>query len=368
VLFLRASDARLFEPEHIPPVPPLTDLPAPEPPPEPEPRPPPEPRPEPTPVPRPPPPSRWRKLLPWAAAAVALLAAAALAAALLRDGEGDEIPSVIPVGSAPIDLVVTAGSVWTSNQAGGDISEVDPATGEEVDRIHIAPDPGLSGIAAGFDSLWIANVQTNQVVRVAPGTEDTTPIDFEGRPSAIAFGAGRMWVTIKTEPAQLVELDPNTNQTGRQFMVAGQPEDIKFARGALWVTSASTKNITRVTPDGTTEYISIGAASDDAAVGAGALWVANPSVDRITRIALGQPTSQKKIRVGRRPEGIAADDRNVWVVNQGDNSVTRIDAHDPDRILGRYKVGENPTDVAIDDAGVAWVVNKDDNTLSRIEP
>ena len=64
---------------------------------------------------------------------------------------------------------------------------------------------------------------------------------------------------------------------------------------------------------------------------------------------------------------MAADDRNVWVVNQGDDSVTRIDAHDPDRTV-RYVVGENPSAVALDDAGVAWVVNTGDNTLSRIKP
>jgi DNA-binding beta-propeller fold protein YncE len=72
--------------------------------------------------------------------------------------------------------------------------------------------------------------------------------------------------------------------------------------------------------------------------------------------------------VGARPEGIAADERNVWVVNQGDNSVTRIDAHAPFARLARYTVGEKPSDVAVDEEGVAWVVNTGDNTLSRIEP
>ena len=65
---------------------------------------------------------------------------------------------------------------------------------------------------------------------------------------------------------------------------------------------------------------------------------------------------------------MAADDRNVWVVNQDDNNVARFDAHSPYKLLERYPVGLQPNDVAVDEEGVAWVVNQGDNTLSRLEP
>jgi DNA-binding beta-propeller fold protein YncE len=58
----------------------------------------------------------------------------------------------------------------------------------------------------------------------------------------------------------------------------------------------------------------------------------------------------------------------VWVVNEADEEVIRLDAHEPSRELGRYAVGQKPSDVAVDDAGVAWVANTGDDTLSRIEP
>jgi streptogramin lyase len=272
------------------------------------------------------------------------------------------------VGSAPIDLTAAAGAVWTSNQVSGDISKVDPAARKQVDQIEISPDARLSSIAAGFDSLWVLNVQTNKVIRIAMVTKDRTAIQLEGRPSGVAVGGGFVWVTLRTDPALLVAIDPARNEIKDSIEVPKNPEDVRFALDAVWVTSDSTNSITKTRLDGSQAQIPIGATSDDMAVGAGKIWVTNRVDDAITRIDLKQPSKHQRMRVGSRPEGVAADDRNVWVVNQGDNSVTRFDAHSPFNELDRYTVGEKPSDVAVDEAGVAWVVNTGDNTLSRIEP
>ncbi len=350
VLFLRGQDTRLFEVDGAEV---LEELPPPDPTPEPTPRPP-----------TPTPPAGWRKALPWAAAVLAL---AVLAFVLLTGG--DDGGGAIRVGSAPIDLAVSAGAVWTSNQVSGDISKVDLESRERVDRIGISSDARLSSIAAGLDSLWVLNVQTNRLLRVAMVTKDITPIPLPGRPTGVTAGGGRVWVTVWTTPARLVEIDPSRNAVARTFEVGANPEDVRFARDALWVTSATTGSITRVELDGTITRIPIGGISDDAAVGAGAVWVTNRDDDRITRIDLDRPVAgQVRIRVGRRPEGIAADQRNVWIVNQGDSSVTRLDAHHPRAEADRHTVGAKPSDVAVDESGVAWVVNTGDNTLSRLEP
>jgi DNA-binding beta-propeller fold protein YncE len=177
-----------------------------------------------------------------------------------------------------------------------------------------------------------------------------------------------VWVTLKTEPAQLVEIDPNGNKVVDSFEIPKDPEDVRFALDAVWVTSDSTNSITKMRPGSPPTQIAIGATSDDMAVGAGKIWVTNRQDDAITRIDLLHPSKHKMMRSGRRPEGVAADDRNVWVVNQGDNKVARFDAHPPYNVLERYQVGLQPNDVAVDEEGVAWVVNQGDNTLSRLEP
>jgi streptogramin lyase len=370
VLFLRGESTQLFVVDGAER---LKELPVIEP----EPKPTPDLGPAPEPEPPPPPPPR-PKLLPWALAGVGLLIVAALALVLLGGGDsaddggggggGGGSGSTVDVGSGPVDLTAAAGAVWTSNQTSGDISKVDPGSREEVDRIEVSTDARLSSIAAGFDSLWVLSVSTERVLRISPLTEDRTPIQLEGRPSGVGVGGGRVWVTLRTEPAQLVEIDPSRNEVVDSFEVPSSPEDVRFALDAVWVTSDSTNSITKMRPGNPPTQISIGATSDDMAVGAGKIWVTNRNEDAITRIDLQQPSKNKRMRVGRRPEGVAADDRNVWVVNQGDNEVMRFDAHSPFKLIERYPVGEQPNDVAVDEAGVAWVVNQGDNTLTRLEP
>ncbi len=325
--------------------------------------------PKPPPPPPPPPPPR-PKLLPWALGGLGLLAVVALAMVLLSGGGGggDDGGGVIDVGSGPIDLTAAMGAVWTSNQTTGDISKVDPASEKHVDTIKISDDARLSSITAGFDALWVLNVQTNSVIRISPLSKDKTSIKLEGRPSGVAVGGGIVWVTLRTDPALLVAIDPSRNEIRDSIEVPSNPEDVRFALDAVWVTSDSTNRITKTRLDGTQTEIPIGATSDDMAIGAGKIWVTNKVDDAITRIDLHQPSKHKRMRAGRRPEGVAADDRNVWVVNQGDNSVMRFDAHAPYEQLERYTVGTKPSDVVVDEAGVAWVVNTGDNTVSRLEP
>jgi streptogramin lyase len=379
VLFLRGDSAQLFDvdgAELLEELPPITPEPATDPKPavEPEVQPEPDVRREGA-EPRVPP--DRRKLLPWALAGVGLLVVAALAFGLLFGGGDDETGGggggggsgdTIKVGSGPVDLTAAAGAVWTSNQTSGNISKVDPAERKEIDKIEVGVNSRLSSITAGFDSLWVLNVQSNRVLRISPVTEDMTPIPLEGRPSGVATGGGRVWVTLKTEPAQLVEIDPGANEVVDSFEVPKDPEDVRFALDAVWVTSDSTNSITKMRPGNPPTQIPIGASSDDMAVGAGKVWVTNRREDAITRIDMVQPSKHARMRTGRSPEGVAADDRNVWVVNQGDNTVTRFDAHSPFKQLERYTVGLQPNDVVVDETGVAWVVNQGDNTLSRLEP
>jgi streptogramin lyase len=343
-------------------------------------------RPEPEPVvppdpdahrapPTPAPPRARPRVLPWALAGVGVLVVAALAVALLSGGGDDGgggggggSGDTIEVGSGPVDLTAAAGAVWTSNQTTGDISKVDPAERKQVDTIKISKDARLSSITAGFDSLWVLNVQSEKLLRISPVTKDMTPIQLDGRPSGVGTGGGRVWVTLRTDPAQLVEIDPSSNEVVDSFEVPKDPEDVRFALDAVWVTSDSTNSITKMRPGNPPTQIPIGATSDDMAVGAGKVWVTNRRENAITRIDLRQPSKNTRMRAGRRPEGVAADDSNVWVVNQDDNTVTRFDAHSPFKQLERYKVGLQPNDVVVDEAGVAWVVNQGDNTLSRLEP
>ena len=182
-------------------------------------------------------------------------------------------------------------------------------------------------------------------------------------------GGGRVWVTLRTEPAQLVEIDPSSNEVVDSFEVPSQPRGRPLRARRRLGHERQHQQHHEDAPDGNPPtQIPIGARSDDMAVGGRVDLGHESRDDAITRIDIQQPSKHQRLRVGRRPEGVAADDRNVWVVNQDDNSVTRLDAHSPFKKLDEYPVGETPSDVVVDEAGVAWVVNTGDNTVSRIEP
>ena len=70
---------------------------------------------------------------------------------------------------------------------------------------------------------------------------------------------------------------------------------------------------------------------------------------------------------GSEPSEIAVSgETRYWVSNQGDATVSRIDAPSGDRIQ-TIKVGNGPSGLAVTNRGV-WVVNTLDATVSRIEP
>ena len=70
--------------------------------------------------------------------------------------------------------------------------------------------------------------------------------------------------------------------------------------------------------------------------------------------------------MGSEPSGIAAGGGAIWVANQGDGTVYRLDPKTGAQVAGPINVGSGPRGVAFGD-GAAWVVNSIDGTLSRID-
>jgi DNA-binding beta-propeller fold protein YncE len=107
-------------------------------------------------------------------------------------------------------------------------------------------------------------------------------------------------------------------------------------------------------------------------VGEGAVWVdINPELGNGTgpgSLLRIDPTVNRvmaTIPVGLDPNGIAVGAGLLWVANQGDGTVTRIDPQ-PNAVTGQpWSVGTGPADIVIA-AGAAWVANNRDGTVVRI--
>ncbi|MGH3082812.1 MAG: hypothetical protein ACRDNP_01910 [Gaiellaceae bacterium] len=204
-----------------------------------------------------------------------------------------------------------------------------------------------SDLAISGRSVWVAFGAPAMLSRVAPNPKPSRPISALGeervacgRPFAsLAVGGGAVWFTCAA--AELGRLDLRS----RNVVRAG------YDAGLLRSPSA-------VTPE-----------FSDVAFGLGSLWLANRANNSITEF---DPSTNRRLRditVGRAPSAIAVDQRDLWVANFDDDTVTRI------AIEGRLRpptetaipVGDGPLDVAVGE-GAVWVVNSRDGTVSRIDP
>ena len=72
-----------------------------------------------------------------------------------------------------------------------------------------------------------------------------------------------------------------------------------------------------------------------------------------------------QLPVGNNPNDVAFDGENVWVANNGDNSVTKLRASDC-AILGTFPVGDGPLALAFDGANI-WVANHNSNNVTKLK-
>ena len=98
------------------------------------------------------------------------------------------------------------------------------------------------------------------------------------------------------------------------------------------------------------------------------VWVTNNNDNTVSRIDTATNTVLSTIAVGSNPLGIAVspDGLSVWVANDIGNTVSRINTA-TNTVTSTIGVGINPVGIAVSPDGLsAWVSNFGGNTVSRI--
>ena len=115
------------------------------------------------------------------------------------------------------------------------------------------------------------------------------------------------------------------------------------------------------------ETIQVGNFPVAIASGPGGVWVANQGDGTVDRIdAVTGDVTKRGIQVGARPGGIAAGPDAVWVANGEDGTVQRIDPA-TGQPGGPVHVGAGPAGIAVT-PGAVWVANSLDLTVSKLDP
>ena len=179
----------------------------------------------------------------------------------------------VRLGGAVIAVRSGFGSIWALD-SGGTLYRLDPATGKVVRR-------GVLGLSAAYNiwigggSLWVADDQAAQVVRVSPRTAHVIARVRTGDgPAAMAFDGDTGWVLSHRETT-LSRIDLTTNRsTPLARLGHDTPERMVWARGSLWITGRGT-DLLKVDPaDGSIDQtIEIGASGIDLALDGDKLWI-----------------------------------------------------------------------------------------------
>ena len=103
------------------------------------------------------------------------------------------------------------------------------------------------------------------------------------------------------------------------------------------------------------------------AVGEGSTWVSGDVLNpTLWRIDPERPAANGGDRVPVGPVAVAVGEGTVWVANQLDDSVTRVDVRSG-RVGRTIAVGREPVALAAS-KGLVWVANRLGGTVSRIDP
>ena len=125
----------------------------------------------------------------------------------------------------------------------------------------------------------------------------------------------------------------------------------------LCATAVSALSVTNTISVGSAPY---GITSDGTHV-----WVANNGNNSVSEIDASTGIVISTISVGSLPCGITSDGTHVWVANNGNNTVSEIDAS-THSVISTISVGSHPYGITSDGTHV-WVTNNESNSVSEID-
>ena len=140
---------------------------------------------------------------------------------------------------------------------------------------------------------------------------------------------------------------------------------VAAAGDAVWVTGPG--GLSRIDPATNLVASRIRVSSPAGpAVTEDAIWVANQDDNTVTRLDPRTGRRVATVRVGVNPTFVATDGRFTWVLDNGDDTVTQIDAL-TNRRVGAIHVGPRSYRLAVG-GGAVWVQSYVGRAIYRIEP
>ncbi len=277
--------------------------------------------------------------------------------AIIDPGDGSVIGQV-PVGVRPTDVVAGGGSVFVANIGDNTVTQI----AARSHRVAGTITPGISvdGLGTGPSGLWVADNERAKARVIDPdfGTIASELRIGEAANQAqsvrpVAVTADAVWVSYGY--GEIARVDPDGNRVVKRFPIGNDPSAVAVGAGAVWVADSTDGTVTRIDPrvNAVVETIQVGQGASGIAVGAGGVWVAVPLEDRLKRIDPASNSIDDTVRVAGGPAAVAIGEGAVWVTSRRGGTLTRIDPGLP-RVTRTIRLGNSPQGVAVVD-GAVWV-------------
>jgi virginiamycin B lyase len=182
------------------------------------------------------------------------------------------------------------------------------------------------------DAVWVASSNPASVHRIDPKTnKEVAIVPVPGDPcSGLAFGFGSLWVPLCGKPNSMVRIDSTTNKIVATLTLgpAGPEGGIAASRDSIWIVTDDAGGLVRIDPvtNKARQSISIAPGSFNPIFSEDVIWITSGRANLLTAVVASSGTVLGTIPVGPKPRFLAAGGGSIWTLNQGDGSVTRVDA------------------------------------------
>ncbi len=288
---------------------------------------------------------------------------------------GVQIPLAKLVPSATFDIgkasdwIAIDHDVWVSIKPKNLVVRIDPRTNKVVQTIGGFNKP-CSGLAVGFESLWVPNCGNQTLSRVDLKTGEISkviPVGIADSEGGLTTGAGSVWM-LSSKKSTLTRIDPVSSSIVANVDLPEGCYNAAFGFESVWVSCTKQNTVVRV--DGQSNSvlatIPVGPAPRFLSVGEGSVWTLNQGDGSITRISGASNKVEATIQVGIPGEGgdISVGEGSVWATTMG-IPVSRIDPR-TNQVVQQF-VGDGG-DAIRAGHGMVWLSNYKTGIEWRLNP
>jgi ABC-type transport system substrate-binding protein/DNA-binding SARP family transcriptional activator/streptogramin lyase len=239
------------------------------------------------------------------------------------------IAATVPVGARPVAITSGAGALWVANLDDQSVTRVDPSAGRAVRNIPIGSAP--SALAATRTAVWVTG-GTGDVSKIDPRYDRLTStrspaasgsfFRATARPTLAAFGA--IWIVHPD--GYVLRTDPDSGRGLGSVGVGNAPSAIAAGAGSVWVTNSADGTVTRIDPTTLVpRTIPVGHGPAAVTVNAAGAWIANAGDNQVVHVDTGTDAVTSTKPVGDGPTAVLATPTALWVANGRDGTVMRLD-------------------------------------------